>query len=136
MAFTNRETVRDALVTTLKAITLLANETDGTVHVTGYWMKAPKGINPFCCVDSGSVLYPVEMDEGNQTHFGFVVGFWVRRDSSAATAEDQLDSLALSLATSLQSSYNARFISKSVTDYEVVDGIPYKFELHFIEIDA
>jgi hypothetical protein len=139
MTLKSRKTVRDAIVTDLKAVTLagvavLATEAGGQAHVFDHLEKEPGGISPFACVDGGSVLYDLSGDDSNPTAYGLIVGFWVRRDLGEAASEDVLDDLALELAKLLRKSYNAKFSTPSVSDYEVIDGLPYKFELHFVEL--
>jgi hypothetical protein len=140
MTLLSRKTVRDGLVTHLKGVTVgavhpLADEAGGQAHVFPYLTKEVGGISPFACVDGGSVLYDLDGDDGLLTPFGLVVGFWAMRggDNDAA-AEDMLDDLALALALALRANYNAQFTVPSVSDYETLDGIPYKFELHFVEV--
>jgi hypothetical protein len=136
MTFVSRKATRDALVATIKTIAGLTDDADGTVHVVPYFTKDPAGISPFCCVDSGSVQYDLSGDPTKQTSMQFVIGFWVRRDDPAG-AEDMLDGLALALAQRLSEAYyQPRFYSPSVSDFEEIAGIQYKFELHFVEIDS
>lgn len=135
MTWTNRKTLRAALVTTLKTITLLGNDTDGTAHTIGYFEPNPRGISPFCCVDSGGWLPELPGDDTALTECHFVIGVWVRRDGGQSAAEDQIDDIALSIAQKLSAGYNAKFEGPSNSDYEDIEGVPYKFELHFVKIE-
>jgi hypothetical protein len=147
MTYANQKTTRDALVTELKTITTLADEThaSGAVdgdghpilvvdleHVVGYFTKNPKGISPFACVDSMGALYGPNSDPTGGTPFRFVVGFWALRDATDG-ADDELDDLALALAKKLQK-FLGKFITWPVVDYETIDGAEYKYALHFVEI--
>jgi hypothetical protein len=134
MTFASQHPLRDDLVTKLKTITLLANDTDTTPHVVGYFETNPKGISPFACVDSAGALYGLPEDTSGLTPMRFVIGVWVRRDDPA-TAEDQINDLALSIAQILEANYNAKYTDFPQSDFEEIEGVQYKFELHFVEID-
>jgi hypothetical protein len=136
MTFTSQKTPRLDLVSALKGIALLADDVDGTAHVVGYFEPDPRGISPFVCVDSAGALYSPPDDGGLQTPMRFVVGVWVRRDIDPATAEDQLNDLALEIANVLRDDFNARFTDFPTSDFEMIEGVPYKFELHFVELDS
>jgi hypothetical protein len=136
MTLTNPKTLRADLVAKLKTIALLGTDLDGTVHVVGFFPKDPGGISPFCGIDRAGWQPNLTGDRSSQTPNQFVVGFWVRRDDPAA-AEDTLDDLALALAGLLEAVYyQPKFFNPSQSDYEEIDGIQYKFELHFVEIDS
>ena len=152
MSYPSRKTLRTTLVTQIKALTTgssvypLADETHLTgvaphqtvvvdqEHVFPNFPKDPGGISPFAIVSSGSALYDVNGSDsdGALTKFDMIIGFWAKRDDDDA-ADDMLDDLILTLAEMLHLNYNARFVTKSVSDVEVLAGVPYKFELHFVE---
>ena len=127
----SQKTLRADLVTKLKTITLLADDT--AVHVVGYFNPNPQGISPFACVDSAGALFDLSGDDTNLDPMRFVIGVWVRRDDPA-TAEDQINDLAASIATILALNYNAEFTTHPQSDFEEIEGVQYKFELHFVEI--
>lgn len=138
MTFTSQKTPRGAIVTALKGITLLANDPApaNTAHVVGYFEPNPQGISPFVCVDSAGAMYDLPDDGGLLTPFRFVIGLWVRRDIGEAAAEDQLNDLALEIALVLRDTFNARYTAYPTSDFEIIDGIPYKFELYYVELDS
>jgi hypothetical protein len=129
----SQKTLRADLVTKLKTITLLADDTDHTAHVVGYFPTNPAGISPLVGIDSAGAMFDLVDDDTNQTPMRFVIGVWVRRDDPA-TAEDQINDLAASIATVLALNYNAKFTTHPQSDFEEIEGIQYKFELHFVEI--
>jgi hypothetical protein len=144
MTYVSQKTLRAALVTSLKTITLLADETGGSKHVLGYFEPNPQGISPFVCVDSAGKLFDLPDDETNLTPARFAIGVWQRRDdgngivtaTTAQSAEDQLDDLALSIANVLRLNYpNSKFLDFPRTDYEEIEGLQYKFLFYFVEID-
>jgi hypothetical protein len=61
-----------------------------------------------------------------------VIGFWCRR-GDADEHDAMLDELALALALMLRAKHQAKFTTRSVSEFEVMDGVDYKFELHFVE---
>jgi hypothetical protein len=135
----DRAALRTALTEDLKLLvvgsdTPLATEVGvgGAEHAFAYMKKDPSGVSPFACVDSGSIRYDLVGSDELQTPIILIVGFWARR-SDDDSHDDMLDGLALALAKMLRAKYIARIPSRSVTDFEVLDGIPYKFELHFVE---
>ncbi len=140
MSYPNRAVLRASLETDLKSMVI----TDGTkpldteappanvVHVFRYLKKDPQGISPFACIDSGNVQYDVVRSDAIPTSMVIIIGFWVRR-GNADEHDTMLDNLAQALATMLKAKYSSQFVSKSITDYEEMDGISYKFELHFVE---
>ena len=97
-----------------------------------YILKDANGFSPYACIDSGDIAYELIGSDELQTPMVLVIGFWARR---GATDEHDvmLDDLAWALATMLRAKYTARTATKSVTDFEELDGVSYKFELHFIE---
>jgi len=141
MVLPNRTSLRTGLVTKLKALswtiagpatlTPLA-DVSGIPKVFGYWKKNPGGLSPFACVDSGTVQYSTTGNIGLLTPITMVIGFWAKRGESDEH-DVMLDNLILTFTNVLRSSYNARFVSSSISDYEILDGVPYKFELHFVE---
>lgn len=131
----SRKTVRDKLVTSLKSIPELADEAvTGAPHVFGFLAKTFNGMSPCACVDTLGVQYDTIGDESDLSRFRFIVGFWVNRES-ASEAEDMLDKLALEFSAKIRNDYYGQFFQQSTTDYETLDGTPYKFELHFLEIN-
>lgn len=134
MAYQNQKTLRAALVTALKTIPLLADDLDGTAHVVPYFEPDPQGISPFACVDSAGMLYSLPGDVTKPTPARFVIGVWVKRTDPAA-AEDQLNDLALAIAGVLEDNYLAKFTDFPQSDFEIIAGEQYKFELHFVEIE-
>lgn len=132
MPFVSQKTLRADLVSKLKTITLLADDADTTAHVVGYFEPNPRGISPFACVDSAGMKYDLGSDE-TITPARFVIGVWVKR-TNAATAEDQLNDLALSIANVLRLNYLAKYTAEPQSDFEEIEGVQYKFELYFVEI--
>lgn len=128
----SQKTLRADLVTKLKGIALLADELDGTAHVLPYFETNPRGISPFVCVDSAGQK-PTLMGDMVPTPARFVIGVWVRRDTPG-TAEDQLNDLAASIVQVLSINYLAHYIDFPSSDFEEIEGVQYKFELHFVEI--
>lgn len=141
MSLPNRKDVRDSLVANLKTDIIistnavLSDDSDGFAHARDYFPKDLDGRSPIAGVDGLWSQYDLSGDDSAETAFGLVVGFWARSMENRANAEDMLDNLAQQLATLLRAKYNARFSQPSVTDFEVVDGVEYKFELHYVEID-
>lgn len=140
MTLPNRKDVRDSLVANFKTDILvsgnavLSDDGDGFAHARDHFPKDLGGRSPIAGVDGASVQYDLVGDETAETPFGLIVGFWARSMESRTDAEDMLDTLAQQLATLLRAKYNANFSQPSITDFEVVDGIEYKFELHYVEI--
>jgi len=140
----NRTTLRNSLVTNLKAISWVVAgpvtvtplaDIAGSARVFGFWKKDPGGISPFACVDSGNIQYSTSGSTGLLTPMTMVIGFWARRESTDSH-DVLLDNLILAFTEQvLRVKYNARFSSPSVSDFEILDGIPYKFELHFVEFE-
>jgi len=137
MGFPNRKAIRISLTADLKTMpvgqsgALVLADSGGQEHAFPYLRKKVNGISPFACIESGSLDYGTELNYGVPTMFVIIIGFWARR-SDEGTTEEMLDDLAQALAEMVYSKYNAKFVSPSVTDYEVLDGIQYKFELHFV----
>src|SRR5574343_114973 len=127
--YPNRKKLRDAVKTALTTDLAAYLATGGMFE---YFTKNPGGISPFCCLDAGSVYYDLSGDETDPTRCVLVIGFWARRDG-ADGADDALDDLAYGMATSLSKNFNARLVSESATEYEDLEGVPSKFELHFVE---
>ncbi len=153
MSLPNRTDLRNALVSDLKTLsykvagpldlhgdpttitlTPLADETGSVAHVFGYLNEKPNGITPFACVDAGAIQYNTTGSDERLTPIMVVIGFWAAR-GAADEHEVVLDNLALALALLLREKYMAKFASPSTTDYEVIKGTPYKFELHFVEFE-
>jgi hypothetical protein len=140
MSLPNRKTLRSALKTDLGGTLTGGTIWSGGVtmlqgQVYDYYPKDPGGISPYAVIDSGTASYSLDGDEGTPTQFGIAVTFFARRDS-ADGADDILDDLALDLANICRSNYNARFLGPSQSDFELVAGVDYKFEVHFIEFDV
>ena len=143
-ALPNRTTLRNDLVTNLKTIswvvtgpvtvTPLADES-GITKVFGYWNKNPGGISPFACVDSGSIYYSTSGSSELLTPMVLIIGFWAKRGETDEH-DVMLDNLALGLVNILRNKYNATFKSPSISDYEILNGVPHKFELHFVQFDV
>jgi hypothetical protein len=134
MSFLNRETIRDDLLTKLKLLTGLADDTGAIAHVFGQLPTSFNGLSPVCTVENGgwrpnlagadSLLVPVRM----------IIGFW-EKIGTRANAEDALDLFAKELADMLKANYNAKFYDNSMPFYELMDGVDYRGEYHFVEIE-
>ncbi len=139
----NRTDLSTSVIADLKLISYVSGgitvtplaDVDGVEHVFDYWKKDPNGISPYACVDSGNIRYSTDGADSLLTPMTLVIGFWARR-YSGNEHNVMLDNLILGLVTFLRKKYNAKFASPSVSDYETIDGIPYKFELHFVKFDV
>ncbi len=133
MSLPNRKTTRAALVTDLKTVIGLTTEAGGQAHVFDHLVKDPGGISPFATVEDGESQYDLSGDDSALHPLGFVIGFWIRRDDASAS-ESLLDDLFLALGDILRTKYMARFTRPSVLDYDILAGIEYRIEFHFVEI--
>lgn len=135
MTLISQKTRRLDIVERLRAVPALADDADGTAHVVAYFEPDPQGVSPFCCVSSAGANHRLPLDPSNTTPMRFVIGFWARRDQGQnEAAENLIDDLALELSRVLGNSYLAEYVDYPTSDYETISGIPYKFELHFVEI--
>ena len=135
MTVPNRKSLRSDLVTKLKAqVTLLANDSDGTVHVFDHLVKNLNGLSPVCTIESGPTNYDLSGDSEASHAMGFIIGNWIKRDDADA-AEDTLDDLIVAEVGTLRKEYNAKFTQPSMPDYETLDGVEYRIEFFAVEID-
>lgn len=133
MSLVNRETLRDGLVTNLKTLTGLGDETGGIAHVFGNLPDSFDGLSPCATVENGGWQPDISGDDTNVTSVRFVVGFWQRVDTRN-NAEDALDKFAGELAALLRDNYLARFYEISMLFYELQESVDYRGEYHFVEI--
>lgn len=135
---TNREAWRDGLQTDIQALTGLASETVEGVTYTHVWPYLPNtfgGLSPVVTIENGGWRPALDMDDTNPVPIRYVVGFWARVDTRS-TAEDALDLFAKELVELMQTKYNARYYQDSMPFYELIEGVDYRGEFHFIEIDV
>lgn len=134
MSLVNRETLRDGLVTNLKTLTGLADGTGSIAHVFGNLPDSFDGLSPCATVENGGWEPDISGDDTNLTPVRFVIGYWKRVDTRD-NAEDSLDKFAGELFTLLRDNYLARFYEISMPFYELMDGVDYRGEYHFVEIE-
>lgn len=135
---TNRETFRDGLQTNIQALTGLASEVVGGVTYTHVWNDLPNtfgGLSPCVTIENGGWRPALDLDSTGITSIRYVIGFW-RRIDTRDNAEDALDLFAKELVTMFENKYNARYYQESMPFYEILEGVDYRGEFHFIEIDA
>ena len=132
MTLANRETLRDDLVTKLKTCTGLADGTGSIAHVFGQLPSSFNGLSPACTVENGGWKPDISGDDTDPTPIRFVIGFWDRIDTRA-NAEDALDKFAGELTSKLRQYYNAKYYDVSMPFYELMDGVDYRGEYHFVE---
>jgi hypothetical protein len=134
MGLVNRHTLRDGVVTMLKTCTGLA-DVGATVHVFGQLPPSFSGISPVATVENGGWEPDIAGDDTDPISTRFVIGFWRRiTNDSRDNAEDALDVFAGELTNKLRASYNARYYELSQPFYELMDGVDYRGEYHFVEI--
>ena len=124
-AISNRKDARNSLVAALTAV-------PGFQAVFNHLPKDFDGQSPVCTID-GVSQYPQFMPAIFET-FQFAVGVWVRRDD-AATAEDQIDDLAQSVAQTIAAWHNGTFYQPSEATYEELESGQYRVEWHFVQVD-
>jgi len=133
MTVANRETLRDGIVTDMKTLTGLADDAGSVAHVFGGLPQTFDGLSPCCTVENGGWRPDLAGDIYDPTPVRFIIGFWQRIDARAS-AEDALDLFAIELFNKLRSKYNARFYDTTMPFYELMDGIDYRGEYHFVEV--
>ena len=132
MTSISREVVRDDLVTKLRATDTFKTKTG---QVFSYLATDFQGMTPCCTVETYGSKLDTE-NEGDELQVNFVVGMWVKRDeSTAAAAEDTLDTLEVELRDVLRKNYNGRYARESQAMYDVIAGEDYRIEFHFVQID-
>lgn len=124
MTVRNRKDARESLATALDTIT------GPTVY--DYQPKDFGGLSPVITVESAAADYGET--PGDVNDFRFLVIAWVRRDDAAA-AEDTLDNLSQDIAEIVMDWNNGIFYQESDAGYEVIDGILYRREAHFVSVD-
>lgn len=133
MTIPKRKTARLALAS------LIETNITALQEVYPYLVFDPEGQSPVCTVEDGA-HQPNTHSAVGRYPFQFTVGFLVRRDrtdgddADAENAEDLIDDLANDLATLLENNYGGRFYQPSEIGYEVIGGLAYRSEYHFVEI--
>ncbi len=131
MTNASRKDLRAQLVADLQALTSIT-------EVIPYLPRKLSGKSPVCSVESGG-WQPVNTEE--PTMVRVIIGFWVRRSPEPdqlhpdpEDAENVIDDLALQLAQLMEAEYNASAWRPSSPDYEVIDGVSYRIEFHYYEV--
>ena len=123
---TSRKDARNALVTVLETITALQKVYDhDTVDFAGQ--------SPVCVVQSLS-QFPQFRGSVNTDSHQFVAEVYVNR-ADAGAAEDTLDDLAQDIAEAVEAWHTAFFFQPSECFYGIIDGIHYRGESHYIQVD-
>jgi len=123
---TSRKDARNALVTALGAVTALQAIYDHDTVDFG-------GQSPVCTVQSLAQFPQFNGSVNTDTH-QFAVEVYVNR-ADAGAAEDTLDDLGKSIADVIEGWHTAVFFQPSECFYAVIDGIPYRGETHFVQVD-
>ncbi|HSW63424.1 MAG TPA: hypothetical protein VLH56_08950 [Dissulfurispiraceae bacterium] len=131
---TNRKTHRDALEAAIKAFTGLADEAGGIPHVFSELIVTFGGLSPCVTIENGGWSPDMTGDNTSPDKVRFIIGFW-RRTDTRGNAEDALDTFAGELIALMKKSYNARYYQDSMPFYELIEGVEYRGEYHFVELE-
>ncbi|HSV86949.1 MAG TPA: hypothetical protein VLH85_10265 [Levilinea sp.] len=104
---------------------------------THVWTELPPtfgGLSPCVTIENGGWMHSLDLGDDVPTQVRFIIGYW-RKIDTRSNAEDALDLFARELVGVMQRKYNARYYQDSMPFYELIEGVEYRGEYHFIQLE-